>query len=310
MDETNASLPASITATPDWFEQALKQAPERTMTRVGGAGIETLTWGEVGRPGLMFLHGNGAHADWWSFIAPFFAAQYRVAAMSWSGMGGSGRRTSYSLDGFVSEVFAVAQATGLVAGSAPPVLVAHSFGGFPAIACAARGGERLRAVILVDVPLMSSAQRKARDHRPRSTRPPQPNRVYPTLDAAVRRFRFAPPQPCENRYIADYIARTSLQEILLPGDLSGGWTWRFDPYLWRDYRMGNPAAELSAARCPLAITWGARSALVKADAVGYMISLAPAGTPTIEIPDAHHHVMVDQPLAFVAMLRGLLAGWP
>jgi hypothetical protein len=28
------------------------------------------------------------------------------------------------------------------------------------------------------------------------------------------------------------------------------------------------------------------------------------------IPDADHHLMVDQPLAFVAALRGLLAGWP
>ena len=28
------------------------------------------------------------------------------------------------------------------------------------------------------------------------------------------------------------------------------------------------------------------------------------------IPDADHHLMVDQPLAFVSALRGLLAGWP
>ena len=30
----------------------------------------------------------------------------------------------------------------------------------------------------------------------------------------------------------------------------------------------------------------------------------------IEIPAARHHLMVDQPLAFVAALRGLLAAWP
>jgi pimeloyl-ACP methyl ester carboxylesterase len=42
----------------------------------------------------------------------------------------------------------------------------------------------------------------------------------------------------------------------------------------------------------------------------YAIKMAPKGTPKIEIPDAEHHVMIDQPLAFVAALRGLLAGWP
>lgn len=30
----------------------------------------------------------------------------------------------------------------------------------------------------------------------------------------------------------------------------------------------------------------------------------------IEIPDSHHHVMIDQPLALVAALRTLLATWP
>ena len=67
---------------PAWFEWALAQAPERKMVRVDGADIELLAWGEVGKPGLIFVHGNSAHADWWSFIAPFLADRYRVAALS------------------------------------------------------------------------------------------------------------------------------------------------------------------------------------------------------------------------------------
>ena len=31
--------------------------------------------------------------------------------------------------------------------------------------------------------------------------------------------------------------------------------------------------------------------------------------PFIEIPEARHHVMLDQPLAFVAALRTLLQEW-
>jgi pimeloyl-ACP methyl ester carboxylesterase len=56
--------------------------------------------------------------------------------------------------------------------------------------------------------------------------------------------------------------------------------------------------------------WGERSKLVTPETAAYMRRLAPAGTPTVVIPDADHHVMVDQPLAFVAALRGLLSVWP
>src|SRR3546814_1904126 len=67
----------------------------RSTCEVSGTAIETLAWGERGKPGLLFLHGNGGHADWWRFIAPFFASDWRVGAISWSGMGRSGWRKSY-----------------------------------------------------------------------------------------------------------------------------------------------------------------------------------------------------------------------
>jgi len=31
--------------------------------------------------------------------------------------------------------------------------------------------------------------------------------------------------------------------------------------------------------------------------------------PMVEIPQAQHHIMLDQPLALVAALRALLADW-
>ena len=36
----------------------------------------------------------------------------------------------------------------------------------------------------------------------------------------------------------------------------------------------------------------------------------PPGLIEIEIPDAHHHIMIDQPLALVAAIRALLSVWP
>ena len=74
---------------PAWFERVVAIEPERTFVAVDGAQVETLAWGERGKPGLILLHGGAAHGDWWSFIAPFFAGERRVVAPSFSGMGRS-----------------------------------------------------------------------------------------------------------------------------------------------------------------------------------------------------------------------------
>lgn len=294
-----AALDGERPPAPDWFQAAIARAPERSRTPIEGAAIETLTWGVRGKPGLLLLHGSGAHADWWSFIAPFFADDFRVVAMSWSGMGGSDWRAQYRLDLFVAEAFGVAATAGLFEAEAKPVFIGHSFGGFPLMAAAAGYGERLRAAVLVDTPI-HPPEREAEHRRAR----PRPHRVYPTLAAALARFRFAPPQRCDNLYIADFIARRSLAQV------DGGWRWAFDPSLRAQSRLPDPGLLLQTAKCPVALAWGDRSTLMPAAVVDHLRALAPRGTPMVPIPDADHHVMVDQPLAFVAALRGLLAGWP
>lgn len=297
---------------PPWFEHALQRAPERSWTEVEGARIETLTWGQIGRPGLLLLHGNRAHADWWSFIAPFFADHYRVAAMSWSGMGGSDWRRRYTIDLMSQEVGAVAEVTGLFESRVKPVLVAHSLGAFPSLRHAARHGSRLGGLVIVDAPILSPAMHEAR--RKQSLEGGiglRSSQVYADLPAALARFRLVPPQACDNLFIVDHIARISLKSVEredAPGTL--GWSWRFDPFQWRDSRLENPAPDFLALTCPLAVMWGGDSVLFNADVQAYVSSLTPAGSPRIEIPAARHHVMVDQPLAFVAALRGLFSTWP
>jgi pimeloyl-ACP methyl ester carboxylesterase len=301
-----ASLRGEPPAAPDWFVRALADRPERDFVTVAGARIETLSWGESGQPGLLLLHGSGAHADWYSFIAPYLARRYRVVAMSWSGMGGSDWRETYSREIFVEEALTVAERAGLFANEAPPVVLGHSFGARIAIALAAAYGERLGAVILVDPPIFSP--QRQRERKPRD-RPFQAHRIYPTFEAALARFRFAPPQPCANLFLADHIARLSLKSAVnAKGER--GWTWRFDPFLWRDMRFEDPAPLIQAMRCPAALLRGGASRLMLPADAAYVRGLLPKESPYVEIPEADHHVMVDQPLAFISAVEALLAGWP
>lgn len=282
---------------PAWFVDALADAPERTTVAVQGAPIEVLAWGRVGDPGLLLLHGNGAHADWFSFIGPLLRAGRRVAAISFSGMGGSGWRTQYSVAQWADEALAAAEAAGLFQGEVAPTVVAHSFGGFPLMNLAARHGDRLARAMIVDTPLRAPGG-SGRRHRTEGLRS---SRVYPSLEAALERFRFLPPQGCAHPYVADLIARRGLKPVAGP-DGRPGWVWRFDPFLFRHFDFGRPYRDLRAARCPLTLVRGARSRLVTPELMALAVSLAPPGTGVLEVPDADHHVMVDQPQAFAELL--------
>src|SRR5579863_10060960 len=131
-----AALAGAPPPAPRWFFDVTGQMPESRFVTVEGARIHYLRWGDPSRPGILLVHGNAAHAYWWSFIAPFLARDYHVAAMDFSGMGDSGWRAphgesgGYSMELFAREQLAVCEDAGMFAVGEPPVIVAHSFGGF------------------------------------------------------------------------------------------------------------------------------------------------------------------------------------
>jgi pimeloyl-ACP methyl ester carboxylesterase len=290
---------------PPWFERVVAIEPERTFVTVDGAKVETLAWGERGKPGLLFLHGGAAHGDWWSFIAPFFAGERRVVAPTFSGMGHSDWRAAYDFRQFVRE----AREAGREAGAyeaGPPVVVGHSFGGRIAAGLAHDFGDELAAVVMVDPPFFAPQNQRSPAPPRASTRE---HSVRPSLEAIIARFRLAPPQACYNLFILDFIARRSARKVA-DADGAPGWSLSFDPHFWEKFGRLDPIALVKGARSPLAVIRGGKSQLFQPDDANYLRSLIAPGSPYVEIPEAEHHVMIDQPLAFVAALRALVAAWP
>ncbi|MGH6871437.1 MAG: alpha/beta fold hydrolase [Rhizomicrobium sp.] len=293
-----APLAGVVPAAPAWFGRVTADAPESRFVEVQGAPIHYLRWGDRLRPGLLLVHGNAAHAYWWSFIAPFLAREYNVAAMDLSGMGDSGWRQTYSMETFVEEQLAVCEDAGMFAPGEPPIIVAHSFGGFVTMLTGALHGDRLAGTVIVDSPV---------NPPDRPGGPPKrvikPHKVYPTMAAALARFRLMPPQTCDNLYIVDWVGRRSLKGV------EGGFTWKFDPAIWQRFSIGDTAARLRATKCRIAIFRGENSILMPPEIGDYMFNLLGRAAPVVTIPEAQHHVMLDQPLALVAALRALLADW-
>jgi pimeloyl-ACP methyl ester carboxylesterase len=243
------------------------------------------------------LHGNHAHADWWGFIAPFLADESRIAAISWSGMGRSDWRDRYSIGDFMAEALTCAEAAGIFEHPAA-LVVAHSFGARAALRLAAAHGEKLRRLVLVDAGLYLPGKSVQRPEL-------HPTRSYPSLAAALARFRLRPFQTCGNHYILDHVARHGLKRV---SGANKGWTWRFDPKLWSTMPVSDlqrSSDELSRAKCGLTFIMGEKSGRLDSEAMSHTRRLVPEGTRFFGIPEAGHHVWLDQPLAFVASLRAI-----
>jgi pimeloyl-ACP methyl ester carboxylesterase len=123
-------------------------------------------------------------------------------------------------------------------------------------------------------------------------------KIYPDRDSALMRFRLQPPQPCENEYILQYIARNSLMPI------DGGWAWKFDEDLFTTLtEVDRKPEDFQSLTVPLGVIFGADSELYSRQSLEYMQELVPQDFPFREIADAQHHVFLDQPLAFVDALK-------
>ncbi|MFW6093634.1 MAG: alpha/beta fold hydrolase [Pseudomonadota bacterium] len=280
---------------PEWFFEAVETPYQDRLVEVDECDVAYQLWeGGAGAP-LLFLHGMNAHAHWWDFIAPRLLDDHRAVAMSFTGMGDSDYRYEYDGATYAAEIKAVCDDAGF---GDDVVLVAHSFGGNMAVKAAGLFPGRFGGLILVDSGIRHPDE-------PVPQRPPMGGRakVYPDKESALARFRLQPPQPCENAYVLEYIARNSLMPVE-----GGGWAWKFDEDL--------PGTLVNAERdpddyrrldLPVGLIYGEHSALFSERTLAYMRELIPRQVPAVAVADAQHHVFLDQPLAFVEALRGMLA---
>ena len=284
---------------PAWFRRALAEPYRDEQVSVGGTPVHYLAWGPAGRRGLVFVHGGGAHAHWWTHVAAQFAGDFRVLALDLSGHGDSGHRSAYSLTTWADEVMAVAQDGGI---GGPPLIVGHSMGGFVTIGTAALHSDRLAGAIVCDSPVTAPDPEVDAARLGRAFGAP---RTYPTLDAALARFRTVPPQPHYLPYVIDHVARHSARRV------EGGWRWKFDRQVFAQFSGGMRSIALpyiDKVRCRLALL-RSEHGLVTADIGASMYDRLGRVAPVIEIPEAGHHAMLDQPLLLLTALRTLVADW-
>lgn len=287
--------------TPAWFQQFIEVPYANHSVQIDGANIHYQRWTSTdtanSKPGLLFVHGYGAHSHWWDFIAPAFIDEYDVIAMDMSGAGDSDHREIYKATTFANEIIGVCSDARLQT----PIIVGHSFGGSMTRIAAYLHTHDLKGVILVDSALSR--------HRGKRSPPPGPNnrvRYYKSIADGARRFRLRPAQPCSNKFIVDYIAQYSL------GQCEQGFYFKLDQSLFSrmqedsNIELPDGITMIEETLVPVGFIYGENSRLFPDDAV---IALKETIKPELlqAIAQAHHHVYLDQPLAFIDSLGKLLA---
>ena len=123
-----------------------------------GDRVHFLDWAGDGRPGIVLVHGLAGSGWAWAPVARRLRAVRRTIAMDLRGHGLSDAPTSpgaYDLAVLASDVVAVAEGSGALAGddTGGVVVAGHGFGAIVAAAAAVELGARCRRLVLVDAGL-------------------------------------------------------------------------------------------------------------------------------------------------------------
>ena len=265
----------------------------RFTTEVEGAQIASLGWNldAVDRPGIVLVHGFRAHGHWWDHIGPALAEDHRVVAPTFSGMGDSGWRDTYSRAVHGREVLAAARAVGIER----PIIVAHSYGALASLLACRAFPEQVERIVILDSALPTAQEALLQI-------PAQPMRTYPDRATAVSRFRLIPPGEWPQPDIVRHIAEHSVTQ--LP---DGRWGWKFDYQMPATLNREDYRPDMLDITVPCDVIYGARTEIFTPARRAAASEIIPSSGHYVALPAAHHHVMIEQPLALVAAIRALLA---
>jgi pimeloyl-ACP methyl ester carboxylesterase len=258
--------------------------------------LHALEWAAPGAPGLCFLHGGSAHGHWFDGVIAPFIGRYHVIALDQRGHGESTWPTppAYATEDFVSDLLGVMDALGW----ARMTVVGHSMGGANSMALAAWHPERVGRLVILDSRPAIPPERLGMMHQ-RGARALRSPRRHPTPDAAIASFRLLPRDTVADPEFLAHMARVGIVER------DGGFSYRFDPAANGSRRPHDMWPHLSRIRAPTLVVRAGNSGVLTPDMAESMLTAIP-DVRLVEVPDAYHHVTLDQPEGFVRAVEEFL----
>lgn len=270
--------------------------PASRTIQAKGLSLHLVEWGWRGNPPLVLLHGNSAHARWWDLLALALEGEYHLVALDQRGHGESGwpRPPAYRTEDFVEDLLVLLDTLEL----GKVTLIGHSMGSHNAMSFAGLFPQRLQALLLVDGRPATPPERiqamRRRGRRPRYE--------FPTREAALAAFRLMPTESVAPPALLHHIACHGVIQLG-----NGRWAYKFDRACDATRIPMDAWPLLPKIGCHTLVVRGEWSPILPRDVAEAMVTAIP-GSRMAEIKGAHHHVFLDQPQAFEAVVRQFLAG--
>ena len=237
---------------------------------------------------LVLLHGGGANAHWWDHLAAPLSSTRRVIALDFRGHGDSDYPQERAVSAFSRDLEALVDWLG----REDLWLVGHSLGAAVALDHASRSPS-LRGAVLID---LARGGQKGSGRRARLALALR--RTYRTHEEAARRFRFLPESS-----VADEALRAHIAEHSVRREEDGRHGYKFDPAWFA--LPPSPRPDPADVECPILLVRGGDSALLGVDAARAFVAALPDGQ-LVEIPEAGHHVLLDQPERLLAAIEAFI----
>jgi pimeloyl-ACP methyl ester carboxylesterase len=264
---------------------------------IDGARLHIQDYGASGKPPMLCVHGGGANAHWYDFVADGFNTDYHVRGIDLRGHGDSDWDTSdppnYSYAHQAADIDALTKKLDL----RDFVLIGHSMGGAICSMYAATYPGRVKALVIVDSNLIMSPERIASFQAVAD----RPAREYATQEEFIANYRVRPGGSTARPDAVRYIARHSGR--------------RFDDGLWRhtvdrrtnsNRQLFDSLALWEKIKIPALLMKGADSTRMTLEAIAQIQERAPQVKMTL-VPDAEHHITLDNPAGFIRAAREFLA---
>jgi pimeloyl-ACP methyl ester carboxylesterase len=278
--------------------------------------IHCLDWGTAGLPPIVFAHGQGLTAHTWDLVCLSLRRERHCLAVDLRGHGDSewSPVMDYSIEAHARDIAGVVEAVT----REPVVLVGMSLGGAASLRYAADHGDRLQALVIVDIgPPVEGVPGLSGEVR-RSLGIGSPGEMDSVEDFVEEAVRMNPRRDRET-------LRVSLLNNLRRTP-EGRWTWKYDR---RHHERMAAEAEKAAAdggssppkrpnpfgtlwdavggiARPTLVVRGADSPILSPASAEAFVARLPNGR-WVEVAGAGHNVQGDNPRLFVAAVREFLA---
>ncbi len=265
--------------------------PANREVEVDGLKLHFLDWGGNAPSPMLLIHGAMVTAHVWDFFSLEMRERFRIYAVNLRGHGDSGwaADADYSRQKMASDVLELVRHLDL----RDVVLIGHSLGGSIAALVAGEVPRRIRALALVDSTLLPN---------------PRPNAMaglvngpdtFPSIEAfAAHAAGFNP------RRRTDQLTLSLRWNARQRDD--GMWTWKYDPALRqrRSPEFERVWTGLQGVSCPKLFVRAGEDSHVTPESVERLQSLP--NLKLVEVPQAAHNVMGDNPVGFSREVRSFL----